>query len=83
MRSVVIEHAIRSELRQQSIAVTEVDELELINNAADQLNVEAADVLEYVSAFRINQTMAHVVLKPGIRAAPVALMAKSSNEHST
>jgi metal-responsive CopG/Arc/MetJ family transcriptional regulator len=51
LRSAVIERAIRSALRQQSIAVTEVDELELINNAADRLNVEAADVLEYVSAF--------------------------------
>ncbi len=50
LRSAVIERAIRSALRQQSIAVTEVDELELINNAADRLNVEAADVLEYVSA---------------------------------
>jgi predicted transcriptional regulator len=51
LRSIVIERAIRSELRRQSIAVAEVDELELINNAADQLNAEAADVLEYVSAF--------------------------------
>jgi predicted transcriptional regulator len=48
LRSAVIERAIRSELRQQSIAVAEADELELINNAADQLNIEAADVLEYV-----------------------------------
>jgi metal-responsive CopG/Arc/MetJ family transcriptional regulator len=47
-RSVVIERAIRNELRQQSSSVDEVYELELINNAADQLNIEAADVLEYV-----------------------------------
>jgi len=51
LRSGVIERAIRSALRQQASAVAEVDEMELINNAADQLNVEAADVLEYVSAF--------------------------------
>jgi predicted transcriptional regulator len=51
LRSIVIERAIHIDLRRQSIAVVEVDELELINNAADQLNAEAADVLEYVSAF--------------------------------
>jgi predicted transcriptional regulator len=50
-RSVVIERAIRSYWRQQARTVAEVDELELINNAADQLNIEVADVLEYVSAF--------------------------------
>jgi predicted transcriptional regulator len=50
-RSVVIERAIRNELRRQSSPVDAVAELELINSAADQLNIEAADVLEYVSAF--------------------------------
>ena len=50
-RSVVIERAIRNELRQQSSSIDEVADLELINGAADQLNIEVADVLEYVSAF--------------------------------
>jgi predicted transcriptional regulator len=50
-RSVVIERAIRNELRQQSSSIDEVADLELINGAADQLNIEAADVLEYASAF--------------------------------
>jgi metal-responsive CopG/Arc/MetJ family transcriptional regulator len=48
-RSVVIEQAIRSYLRQQASAVAEVDDLQLINAAADQLNIEVADVLEYAS----------------------------------
>jgi len=50
-RSVVIERAIRNELQKQSGSVDEVADLERINNDADRLNTEAADVLEYVSAF--------------------------------
>lgn len=51
-RSLVIERAIRNYLLQQDSAVDEVADLGLINNAADQLNIEAADVLEYLSASR-------------------------------
>lgn len=47
-RSLVIERAIRSYLRQQDSAVAEIADLELINDAADRLNIEAEDVLEYV-----------------------------------
>ena len=50
-RSLVIERAIRTYLRQQDSAANEVADLELINDDADRLNVEAEDVLEYVSAF--------------------------------
>ena len=49
-RSVFIERAIRNELRQQDSATDDAADLELINAAADQLNAEAAEVLEYVSA---------------------------------
>lgn len=52
LRSVVIERAIRNELRQQDSAVDEAADLELINGAADQLNIEAEDVLEYLSTSR-------------------------------
>jgi metal-responsive CopG/Arc/MetJ family transcriptional regulator len=51
-RSVVIERAVRSYLKQPASAVDEAADLELINGAADQLNIEAADVLEYLSASR-------------------------------
>jgi predicted transcriptional regulator len=37
-RSVVIERAIRNELRQQDSAINDAADLELINAAADQLN---------------------------------------------
>ena len=50
-RSLVIERAIRNYLLQQDSAVDEVADLELINAAADRLNIEAEDVLEYTSAF--------------------------------
>ena len=50
LRSVVIERAIRDELRRQDSASDGAADLELINNSADQLNAEAADVLEYVRA---------------------------------
>ena len=48
----VIERAISSYLRERDIAVNEVADLELINDAADRLNIEAEDVLEYASASR-------------------------------
>jgi metal-responsive CopG/Arc/MetJ family transcriptional regulator len=51
-RSVVIERAIRSYLKQPASAVDEAADLELINSAADRQNIEAADVLEYLSASR-------------------------------
>jgi metal-responsive CopG/Arc/MetJ family transcriptional regulator len=47
LRSALIERAIRNELRRQSRSVDEAADLELINAAADQLNAEAADVLEF------------------------------------
>ena len=50
LRSVVIEQAIRNELQQRSSSDDDAADLERINNAADQLNIEAADVLEYVRA---------------------------------
>jgi metal-responsive CopG/Arc/MetJ family transcriptional regulator len=50
LRSVVIEQAIRNKLRQESSSDDDAADLERINNAADQLNIEAADVLEYVRA---------------------------------
>jgi len=50
LRSVVIEQAIRNELRQGFSSDDDAADLERINNAADQLNIEAADVLEYVRA---------------------------------
>jgi hypothetical protein len=37
-------------LKQPASAVDEAADLELINGAADQLNIETADVLEYLSA---------------------------------
>jgi len=51
LRSVVIERAIQNELRHQDSATDGAADLELINRAADQLNAEMADVLEYVSDF--------------------------------
>ena len=51
-RSVVIERAVRSYLKQPASAVDEAADSELISGAADQLNIEAADVLEYLSASR-------------------------------
>jgi DNA-binding Xre family transcriptional regulator len=51
-RSVVIERAIYSYLRPQDSAANEAADLELINAAADQLNCEVADVLEYLPASR-------------------------------
>ena len=50
-RSDVIEQVLLRFLRQRASSVVELHDLELINGAADQLNIEAADVLEYASAF--------------------------------
>jgi predicted transcriptional regulator len=50
LRSVVIEQAIRNELRQRSSSDDDAADLERINNAADRLNIEVADVLNYVRA---------------------------------
>ena len=49
-RSVVIERAIRNELRLRPSSVGDAIDLERINNAADRLNIEVADVLKYVRA---------------------------------
>jgi len=49
-RSTFIERAIRNELRQQDGARDDAADLALINAAVDQLNAEAAEVLECVSA---------------------------------
>lgn len=51
LRSFVIERAMRSYFRQHDSALIELRDLELINEAADQLNFEVADVLEYASDF--------------------------------
>lgn len=59
LRSVVIEEAIRSYLRQQAGAVAEANDLQLINAAAEQLNIEVADVLEYASVCRTDQPLRH------------------------
>jgi hypothetical protein len=56
-RSVVIEEAIRGYLRQQAGAVAEANDLQLINAAADELNIEAADVLEYAAICRTDQPL--------------------------
>ena len=56
-RSVVIEEAIRSYLRQQASAVAEANDLQLINAAAEQLNIEVADVLEYAAICRTDQPL--------------------------
>jgi predicted transcriptional regulator len=57
LRSVVIEEAIRSYLRQQASAVAEANDQKLINAAADRLNIEAADVLEYAAICRTDQPL--------------------------
>jgi metal-responsive CopG/Arc/MetJ family transcriptional regulator len=46
-RSDVIEQVLRRFLRQGASAVAELRDLELINVAADRLNLEAAEVMEY------------------------------------
>jgi metal-responsive CopG/Arc/MetJ family transcriptional regulator len=46
-RSAVIEHVLRNYFRERARRKTHARDLELINAAADRLNSEAADVLEY------------------------------------
>jgi len=46
-RSAVIEKVLRQYLRARARAAIQARDLELINAAADRLNSEAADVLEY------------------------------------
>ncbi len=46
-RSAVIESVLRHYLREQAQLAIHARDLELINAAADQLNAEVADVLEY------------------------------------
>jgi len=46
-RSAVIEKVLRQYLRQKARAAIQALDLDLINAAADRLNAEAADVLDY------------------------------------
>jgi hypothetical protein len=46
-RPAVIEQALRRFLGQRARAGTELRDLELINDAADRLNTESAEVLDY------------------------------------
>jgi len=46
-RSAVIERVLRQYLREQAKAAAEARDLALLNDAADRLNMEAADVLDY------------------------------------
>jgi metal-responsive CopG/Arc/MetJ family transcriptional regulator len=46
-RSAFIERVLRRYLRQRARAALQAQDLERINNAADRLNLEAAEVLEY------------------------------------
>ncbi|MCU1331748.1 MAG: hypothetical protein JWM08_740 [Candidatus Angelobacter sp.] len=46
-RSAVIEQSLRGFLGQRARAGTELRDLELINDAADRFNTEAAEVLDY------------------------------------
>jgi metal-responsive CopG/Arc/MetJ family transcriptional regulator len=49
-RSAVIERVLRQYLRERAKAAAEARDLALINDAADRLNLEAADVLDYQAA---------------------------------
>lgn len=46
-RSAVIERVLRKYLREQAKAAAEARDLALLNDAADRLNMEVADVLDY------------------------------------
>lgn len=46
-RSAVIERVLRQYLREQAQAAIEARDLALLNDAAERLNMEAADVLHY------------------------------------
>jgi metal-responsive CopG/Arc/MetJ family transcriptional regulator len=49
-RSAVIERVLRQYLREHAKAAAEARDLALLNDAADRLNMEAADVLDYRAA---------------------------------
>ena len=49
-RSAVIERVLRKYLREQAKAAAEARDLAILNDAADRLNQEAADVLDYQAA---------------------------------
>lgn len=49
-RSAVIERVLRQYLRERAKAAAEARDLALLNAAADRLNLEAADVLDYQAA---------------------------------
>jgi metal-responsive CopG/Arc/MetJ family transcriptional regulator len=46
-RSAVVEHVLRRYLKEQARVRVQARDLELLNRAADALNAEVADVLEY------------------------------------
>jgi metal-responsive CopG/Arc/MetJ family transcriptional regulator len=46
-RSAFIERVLRKYLRERAQAAVQARDLQRINNAADRLNLEAADVLDY------------------------------------
>jgi metal-responsive CopG/Arc/MetJ family transcriptional regulator len=46
-RSAVIERVLRRYLREKARAATQARDLALLNDAADSLNLEAIDVLDY------------------------------------
>lgn len=46
-RSAVIERVLRQYLRERAKAAAEARDLAILNDAADRLNMEAADVLDY------------------------------------
>lgn len=46
-RSAVIERVLRRYLREKARAATQARDLALLNDAADSLNLEALDVLDY------------------------------------
>jgi metal-responsive CopG/Arc/MetJ family transcriptional regulator len=46
-RSAVIEHVLRRYLREKERTAREARDLRLINDAAESLNLEAAEVLDY------------------------------------
>jgi len=48
-RSAFIERVLRGYLKSRAKAALQARDLELLNKAADRLNVEAAEVLEYQS----------------------------------
>ena len=46
-RCAFIEHVLRRYLRERAKAAMQARDLEQLNNAADRLNLEAAEVLDY------------------------------------